>query len=81
MENVHVSHSQGSGFVAVNCFPSIILMNSKFDHNCKIVQSQGYKECGNVIIVYEAVNKGGTTVEVFRTNFFNCNGSGGFSGG
>ena len=77
MDNVHISYSQGSGLVALNCFESIILKNSKFDQNCKVVEGKGDKECGNVFLDIEKETK----VEVLDSHFSNCYGGGGYSGG
>ena len=77
VDNVHISYSQGSGLVALNCFESIILKNSKFDQNCKVVEGKGDENCSNVYLDIE----GETKLEVLDSYFSNCHGGGGYSGG
>ena len=81
VDNVHISYSQGSGLVALNCFESIILKNSKFDQNCKVVEGKGDENYGNVFLDYEAIDEGETKVEIVDSHFSNCYGGGGYSGG
>ena len=83
VDNVHISYSQGSGLVALNCFESIVLKNSKFDQNCKVVEGKGDKNnyYGNVFLDYETIDEEETEVEVLDSHFSNCYGGGGYSGG
>ena len=64
-------------FVASNCFENIILRNSKFDQNCKVVEGKGDEKCSNVHLDIE----GETKLEVLDSHFSNCYGGGGYSGG
>ena len=38
VENVDISYSQGSGLVAVNCYHSMFIKNSRFHQNCEVLQ-------------------------------------------